>query len=154
MNNPTIVVREYAIEAEPAGMNEYHLTATSLRVTGGDAPGASGYAQAPEAILGRRLAPGSRLRVTVEVIEEVAWDPTAHRGFKHQRDPSGQCRSCVEERPDRFVKLACGHGVIAWKWERDGRPVQMQCWDAWAPGPDGWQDVVRVPAAAAAGKLG
>jgi hypothetical protein len=99
----------------------------------------------PEGLLGRRLGPGSRLRVTVEVLEEHPLDPIEHRSYQHKLYPSNMCLHCVEQNPDRFVVLRCGHGRHVSKWRADGQPSQMLCWDAWCPSEHGLQDVIRVP---------
>jgi hypothetical protein len=130
-------------EVQTGGSGSGHFTGMHLVPEGYD--GRSGVSTEPLGLLGRQLGPGSRVRVTVEVLDETPLDPIEHRSHEHTQHPSNQCLYCIEQNPDRFVVLRCGHGRLVSKWRVDGRPSQMQCWDAWCPSTDGWQDVIHVP---------
>lgn len=109
--------------------------------------GATGYADvtrtngvtlsgvSAEDLLGRLLPPGTRVRVTVEVLQEGEWpekgiDPQHYDrpetvGCKEAINP--WCRFCREEHPERYVRLACGHYAAVRQWNWLDRPDAMGC---------------------------
>jgi hypothetical protein len=87
----TKVSQEYITsKAQWAGCG--HWGATCLHVEGETSGPVGG--PSVEGLLGRELGPGSKIRVTVEVLEEVELNHADHVVWQHKNRPEAYCAEC------------------------------------------------------------